>query len=289
MKIVEVKNISKSFHENKVRDDLSFSIEAGTFTALLGRNGSGKSTILNVLMGEVQLDQGDCFLFGESIRSNPDYLKNKIGHVSEKIKFDYPLSIREFMPQYATFFEQFDLDLFSKLASDLKLNLDKQFGEYSRGQKMQIVLMAAICQKPELLLIDEITSVLDAFARNYVITLLKNFTAQGGTVILTTNIVNEVQFYCSDVLFLSKSKVKFQTPLKDIPSNFKKYRSFDAHHPVLKNPTCIWSGANSDGSQSYIIPNGQLSTDAVHGLLEDKRMVTLEDLYIYHSQRDSDE
>ena len=166
MKIIEAKNISKSFNEKPVLKDLSFSIDKGTFTALLGKNGSGKSTILNILMGEIHLDEGDCFLFGKNLKSNPDELKNKIAHVSEKIFFAYPMSIESFIPEYAKFFSAFNTDLFFKMSKDVKLDLSRSFGTYSRGQKMQIVLMAALAQGAELLLIDEVTSVLDAFSRN---------------------------------------------------------------------------------------------------------------------------
>jgi ABC-2 type transport system ATP-binding protein len=224
MNVVEVKGLSKSFHQNKVLDEVAFQIKKGTFTALLGKNGSGKSTILNILMGHETLDQGECLLFGKSLRENPDHLKNKIGHVSERIRFDYPTTIRKFIADYSNFFDNFDLKQFYRQADKVKINLDKQFGEYSRGQKMQIVLLAALAQNPELLLIDEITSVLDAFSRNYFIGLLKEYTKKGGTVVLTTNIVNEVQHHCSDVLFLSKSQIKFQTALADIHLNFKKVK-----------------------------------------------------------------
>ena len=289
MNIVEVKGLSKSFHENKVLENIDFQIKKGTFTALLGKNGSGKSTILNILMGHETLDNGECLLFGESLKDNPDHLKNKIGHVSERIRFDYPTTIRKFIADYSKFFDKFDLDQFYRQAGEVKINLDKQFGEYSRGQKMQIVLLAGLAQNPELLLIDEVTSVLDASSRNYFIALLKNYTKNGGTVVLTTNIVNEVQHHCTDVLFLSKSQIKFQTALADIHSNFKKVRSSTTEHPLLKIPECIWSGMNSDGSNSYILPNGTYSASSLQGLLEDKRAVTLEDLYIYYSQRDQNE
>jgi ABC-type multidrug transport system ATPase subunit len=289
MSIVQVKGLSKSFQGNNVLEDVNFQIKEGSFTALLGKNGSGKSTILNLLMGHEKLDSGDCYLFGESIRNNPDHLKNKVGHVSERIKLDYPLTIREFIPQYGHFFENFDLEQFLKQAAEVNINLNKQFGEYSRGQKMQIVMLAALAQNPKLLLIDEITSVLDASSRKFFISFLKSYTENGGTVILTTNIVNEIQHYCTDVLFLSKGKIKFQTALSDIPTNFKKIRTHDPHHPVSKLPGCIWSGMNSDGSNSYILPNEIFNSVTFQGVLEDKRDVTLEELYIYYSQQDKDE
>jgi ABC-2 type transport system ATP-binding protein len=289
MNIIEVRGLSKSFHQNKVLDDVNFQIKKGTFTALLGKNGSGKSTILNLLMGHETLDAGECLLFGESLKSNPDHLKHKIGHVSERIRFDYPTTMRKFIADYSNFFDHFDLAQFFKQAAEVNINLDKQFGEYSRGQKMQIVMLAALAQNPELLLVDEITSVLDAYSRNYFISLLKEYAQRGGTVILTTNIVNEVQHHCSDVLFLSKSKIKFQTALRDIPSNFKKVRTHGTDHPLISIPECIWSGINSDGSNSYILPNGSYNSQSLAGLLEDKRAVTLEDLYIYYSQQDQNE
>ena len=289
MNLVEVKGLSKAFHQNIVLDNVDFQIKKGTFTALLGKNGSGKSTILNILMGHETLDKGECYLFGESLSSNPDHLKNKIGHVSEKIRFDYPLTIKKFIADYSKLFTNFDLAQFYKQAAEININLDKQFGEYSRGQKMQIIMLAALAQQPELLLVDEITSVLDAYSRNYFIALLREYTKNGGTVILTTNIVNEVQHHCTDVLFLSKNKIKFQTALADIPSNFKKVRSVNSEHPLLKIPECIWSGINSDGSNSYILPNALVSEASLQGLLDDRRDVTLEDLYIYYSQRDQNE
>jgi ABC-2 type transport system ATP-binding protein len=169
------------------------------------------------------------------------------------------------------------------------MNLDKQFGEYSRGQKMQIVMLAALAQNSELLLVDEITSVLDAHSRNYFISALKDYTKKGGTVILTTNIVNEVQHHCSDVIFLSKNKIKFQTALNDIPSHLNKIRIFGTDHPLIQSKGCLWSGINSDGSHSYILSKDVFSSISREGVLEDKRAVTLEDLYIYYSQRDQNE
>ena len=286
MKIIEAKNISKSFNENPVLKDMSFSIEKGTFTALLGKNGSGKSTILNILMGEIHLDKGECLIFGKNLKSNPDELKNKIAHVSEKIFFAYPIAISKFIPEYAKFFSSFNSDLFFKMAKDVNLDLNRTFGTYSRGQKMQILLMAALSQGAELLLIDEVTSVLDAFSRNYFISRLKDFTSEGGTVILTTNIVTEVQHFCTDVLFLSQNQIKFQTALKSIGEDFKKVRSRNDKHELLKNKQCFLSGTNSDGSFSYIFPKNTVNEKDYSDLLEDKRVVTLEDLYIYHSQRE---
>lgn len=290
MNVIEINNLSKSFLGNMVFDNISFRVKKGSFTALLGKNGSGKSTILNILMGHVKLDSGECYLFGEDIKKDIYQLKNKIGHVSEKIFFNYPLTIEQFIMSYGRLYDDFNFEKFKKLASEVNIDLHKQFGEYSRGQKMQIVLMAALAHNPELLLIDEVTSVLDAYTRKFFISLLKDFTTEGGTVVLTTNIVNEVQFYCTDVILLSQNKIKFQSSLAEIPGSFKKIRrEANVEHPLFSNPECIWSGINSDGSQSYIVPSALHDASDLTSLLKDRRLVTLEDLYIYYTQSRKDE
>ena len=80
-------------------------------------------------------------IFGESIKNGPHYLKNKIGHVSEKIKFNYPLPVNEFIKRFGLLYDRFDYEKFNFLADKVKLDLSKHFSDYSRGQKMQIVLM----------------------------------------------------------------------------------------------------------------------------------------------------
>lgn len=283
MNVIEVSNLSKAFNNKTALQDVSFSIKQGSFTALLGRNGSGKSTILNILMGNEKIDSGECSIFGMDIKKDPAHLKNDIGHVSEKIKFNYPMKVEEFLVEYGKLFEQFDMDWLKAAAKDLDIPLNKQFGGYSRGQKMQIVLLASLAHKPKLVLVDEVTSVLDAFSRNYFMKILKDFTLQGGTVVITTNIVNEVQFHCTDVIFLDALKIKFQTELSKIPSNFKKIRIKDPHHPLLQSNEVVWVGINSDGSQTFIASEEVLKS--FDNFENDYRATTLEDLYIYHSQK----
>lgn len=283
MNVVEVKKLSKSFLNVKVLDEINFEIHEGRFLALLGKNGSGKSTILNILIGNEKLDQGEVYIFGKDIKKDPSEIKNLIGYVSEKIQFSYPMTIHKFLQNYGRFFDFFDFDFIEKAANDLGISLNKQFDGYSRGQKMQIILLAALAHRPKLLLIDEITSVLDASSRKYFISLLKDFTLRGGTVLITTNIVNEVQYFCDEVIFIENSRIKFQTALKDIPSNFIKIRVKDADHPILNVQGVVWVGINSDGTQSYIAPDDSLGL--FPDVIRDLRAVTLEDLYIYHSQQ----
>ncbi|MFP5490168.1 MAG: ABC transporter ATP-binding protein [Bacteriovoracia bacterium] len=284
MSIIEAKNLSLAFGDHQVLSDINFTINRGSFTALLGKNGAGKSTILNILMGQFPGSKGDCKIFNEDIRKNPSHLKQRIGHVSENINFSYPVSVKEFIKIYGSLFINYDYGYFDQLVNDFEISINKPFHQYSRGQKMQIVLMAALAQRPELLLVDEITSVLDASARNRTIDLLSNFTKSGGTVILTTNIVGEIQNFCTHVMFLQDTKIKFHSHMSEVSKNFRKIKTLKPS-PIITLANAAWIGTNSDGSQSYIVPSDKFSQLNANDFQDDRRALTLVDIYNYHGQR----
>ncbi|MFZ4714254.1 MAG: ABC transporter ATP-binding protein [Bacteriovoracaceae bacterium] len=281
-KLIEVKSIGKSFDSKQVLKNISFSVEEGSFYALLGENGAGKSTILRILMGAETVDRGEATMMGYDIYNAPAKIKETIGYVSENINFELPLTAAQVADHYQEFYPYFDMKMFTRLVKERRFDLNKKYQEYSRGQKMQFILMLSLSIGPKLLLIDEVTSVLDIYARKYFMTLLHQFVQNGGTVIMTTNIIAEIQNYATNLVMLKDGKVHINSPIKDIPKFFIKIRKTkDRDHDIFNDRECYWAGENTDGSNSYIIPQYLKARYQLTDEFYDRRTVQLDDIFIY--------
>ncbi|MBF0360685.1 MAG: ABC transporter ATP-binding protein [Oligoflexia bacterium] len=281
-KVLKVRRLAKEYQGNFILQNINFELERGTFCSLLGENGVGKSTLLNILMGQESFEQGEGEILGFNIKDDLGPLKNKIGLVTEKINYDVPITVGNFFKRYSAFFNNWDDDFFCKTMKERGLSLDRAFSQYSRGQKMQAALIAALAIKPEILLIDEITAVLDIYARKFFMELLKKFTTSGGTVFITTNIISEIQFVVDRVIILDRGEIQLNERVKEIPYKFVKLRTKEPNlHYIFTHPGCFWSGQNSDGSSSFILPASIAHQfDIPHEFL-DRRSATIDEIFIY--------
>jgi ABC-2 type transport system ATP-binding protein len=133
-----------------------------------------------------------------------------------------------------------------------------------------------------LLLLDEITSVIDVHGRKFFLDELKKYVEKGNTVIISTNIINELEFYTDQLVIIKDEKIQLNIDVKDIEHDFIKVRKTkDSVDTLFDSQDLIWSGVNSDRSVSYIIPKQHL-TGEVDDSLKDKRGVTLEDIFVYY-------
>lgn len=287
--ILKVKNVSKSYFKNKVLDDINLDIEAGKIITILGPNGVGKSTLLRILGGKEQADDGVVELNGENIQKFNFSQAGSFGFVDEKLEYNFPYSIKELAELLGATLSDWDQDYFDYLIEKRGIDSSKNYLQCSRGQKMQISLMIELAKKAKLLLLDEITSVIDVYGRKFLLDELNNFKNEGGTVLISTNIINELDFYTDQLIILKDSKVKLNEDIKEIDLKFIKLR-FDksSDHEVLNDPDCIWAGVNSDLTISYIIPKESSMKYSIPGGNIDRRKFTLEDIFIYFFDRRSE-
>ena len=209
MKIVELTDVHMKFQRDRVLNGVSFSVDKGDFCILIGHNGAGKSTILNLITQNEFHDDGLIKVFGMSLEREAKFFDKKIGFVHEKINFKVPFHMNKMVEIYKQEFPNWDNDFFYKMIEDRKIPLDKHYGNYSCGQKMQLALIMALARKPELLLVDEVTSVLDIAGQKYFLSLLRDLTLKGTTVILTTNMISEAQNICNKIVYLKEGHVQF--------------------------------------------------------------------------------
>lgn len=283
---IQLERITKRYAGREILSDIDLSLGSGQFCALVGKNGVGKSTLMRIVARQELPNSGHGKLLGKDMSIDDHRFNQDIGYASESLEFVLPVRIRTFFKHFSRSFERWDAKLFDEVLETLGLSQNSYHKQLSRGQRMHVAFAAAIARKPKLLLLDEITSVLDANARAYFMGLLKEFTGGGGTVVLATNIISEVQHYADRLVLLHDRTVKINQTMKQVSAIYKKLRKNKGEeHPIFLDPACAEVALNSDGSQSFIVPGDLLEKHSVADSMRDNRGITAEEIFIYFTRK----
>lgn len=281
--IIRARDITKAYNHTRILGGVSFEIMPGTFTTLLGANGSGKSTLLRLIAGNEFPDAGSVDFAGTSAFHWNIKHKQDMFYINENIQIETSLTMDEFVGTFAKLFPRWHQEAFDQMVRDRRIDLGRHYHQYSRGQKMQLNLMLALAARPEVLLLDEITSVMDVYARRYFLGLLHRFCQSGKTVVMTTNIISELQFYTTHLLLLQKGRLKLNGTLAEVRGGFVKLRfPQGSTHPLLSRTDLCWAGVNGDGSENFLLSKAAADGLVLDEALVDRREITMEDIFIYH-------
>jgi zinc transport system ATP-binding protein len=217
-KIVTIENLSFSYGNNKVVDNVSFSVDKGDYVALVGHNGSGKSTLIKLLLGILKPSSGRIFLFGSELSDFDDW--QKIGYLPQNIGIFSPLfpaTVEEVVALGLLAGKSFPRHLhtsdFRKVKDALsKMDIltikDKPVGELSGGQLQRVLLARAIVNDPKLLILDEPVSFVDPETREEFYSYASSLNRERGvTIILITHDVGHSIKHTNKLLFLDKRVV----------------------------------------------------------------------------------
>lgn len=198
MSIIEVSNLSFSYENEAVLNNINFKINKNDFIVLAGNNGSGKSTLLKILIGELKSFKGDVKIFNENINDFKDW--KRVGYVpqiSRDNSTNFPISVKEMILLNLYFdFNKFNLPkprhfriVNDTIASfNLKEFANKNFNELSGGQKQRVMIAKAMVHNPELLIFDEPTVGVDAESKKNFFELIEHLHKYHDiTIILVTH------------------------------------------------------------------------------------------------------
>jgi lipooligosaccharide transport system ATP-binding protein len=263
MKVITVKNISKTFGKVRAVDDLSFAVEAGTCFGLLGPNGAGKTTMMKMVYGKALRDRrcgGTIDIFGYDPARDELAIKYLSGVVPQENNLDDELNVIQNLMIYSRFYalptrvagKRIDALLgFLELSDRLKAKIK----ELSGGMKRRLVIARALLNNPKLLILDEPTTGLDPQVRHLIWDKLRQLRAQGTTILLTTHYMEEAFQICDTVLIMDKGrKVVEDEPRRLLSQNIEPY--------VLEVPTT--NGALSLANEA--LPEG-IRQDRAEGIV----------------------
>lgn len=205
--VAAVSHVTKRYGHKVVLDDVSFQVHKGSIMGILGPNGSGKTTLLSILLGRISADAGSRQLCG--IDPTPNILK-RVGAALEKPNFYPYLSARRNLEIFAHIKNAPDEEVTAKLELTglLKRQHDK-FQTFSFGMKQRLSLAAALLNGPELLVLDEPTNGLDPQGIYDFRRIISDFAANGGSAIITSHALDEVEKVYTDLTVLRSGKLLF--------------------------------------------------------------------------------
>lgn len=208
---IEVRNLRKCYGRITAVDDISFSVPAGTTSALLGGNGAGKTTTLAMLLGLLLPTAGSIRVLGEDIAKDRYRVLPRINFTSPYVDLPHRLTVEQNLDVYARLYGvRQRREQLQRLAKtfDLEPLWRRTYGSLSAGQKTRVALAKSLVNDPELLLMDEPTASLDPASADVVRTWLEEYQRRSGaTVLLASHNMQEVERLCSDVVMLKQGRV----------------------------------------------------------------------------------
>ena len=203
---IRVENLSKSFSGRKVVDDLSFEVNKGEVYAILGHNGAGKSTTIDLILGLKEPDSGETTILGMKASKNRKKVFEKVGVQLQHTEYQNMMTVEEACLEYASLYEK-PSDYNELLITFGLSELKKSYvNKLSGGERQKLSVILALIGNPEIVFLDELTTGLDVAARREVWLTLKQLKEKGLTIVLTTHYMEEAEALCDRVCLIKSGQ-----------------------------------------------------------------------------------
>lgn len=244
--MIEVKNVHKIYPGNRgsaavhAVNDVSFRCEPGRVFALLGPNGSGKTTMLRMISTLMKPLEGQISVAGMDVGLAGDKVRSKIGFLTGSAGLHEKLSPRETLNYFGKLHGLKKGDLEGRVAEliaqfELEEFINRPAGKLSMGQKQRVMLARTLVHDPEVVVFDEATTGLDVLAAKSLMDIIRSCRDTGKTVLFSTHIMGEVSMLADDVLILHKGKQIFDGTMDDFRAGQKSASIEDEFVRLLVN------------------------------------------------------
>lgn len=217
--LLEIKNLSKTFDNKKILDNVNLEIEKGRIVGLLGKNGAGKSTLIKLINGLLTADEGGVILFkGKKLGV---YSKERISYLPERTYLDKGMKVSDVIKFFKDFYSNFDEKKAYALLKDLNLDSDVRISKMSKGMQEKLQLILVMSRDADLYILDEPLSGVDPATRDYILdTILSSF-KEGSSIIISTHLISDIERILDDVVFIDKGKVVISSSADELRTKEK--------------------------------------------------------------------
>lgn len=196
-------DVKKTYFNKTAAENISLSLENGKIYALLGPNGSGKTTFMKMIAGLVKPTSGTILYENEPIGVQS---KREIAYLPTESFFYSFMTVKDVGVYYQDFFEDFDMEKYTKLIADMELRMEDKANKLSSGMAAKLKIAATLARAAKLYLLDEPLNGIDIIAREKIITTIINAVDDESTVVISSHLVDELEAVVDSVIFIKEGR-----------------------------------------------------------------------------------
>ena len=216
MNILECINVNKKYGDKQVLNNINLKVPKGKIVGLLGKNGTGKSTLIKLINDLLTLDSGKILVNGKEIGIES---KKIISYLPERTYLDKTMTVEQVIKYFEDFYDNFDSNKARKLLKDLDLDTKQKLSKMSKGMQEKVCLVLVMSREADLYILDEPLGGVDPATRDYILdTILTNFN-EGASVIISTHLITDVERILDEVIFIDKGKIILQSDADKLRKN----------------------------------------------------------------------
>ncbi|MCU0417890.1 MAG: ABC transporter ATP-binding protein [Cytophagaceae bacterium] len=253
--MITLQEVGFTYGKKRVFDQLSITFETGSIYGLLGKNGTGKSTLFRLICGLLKPTKGSVLTFGQvAVKRRPDML-SKVFLLPEEFHVP-PVLVSELARYLGPFYPNYDHDLFLRLLEDFQLPVSNHLTQMSLGQKKKSLIAFSLATNTELLLMDEPTNGLDILSKVQFKKVIQSVSRPDKCIVISTHQVKDIEDLVNRISVIDEGKVLFDQALHNIS---KKVERVYSSTPI---PTAIYQEATPQGYIS-LVPTQQEHSSGV--------------------------
>jgi ABC-2 type transport system ATP-binding protein len=213
MELVKCINLNKSYGDKQILKNVNLIIPKGKIIGLLGKNGTGKSTLIKLINDLLTPTSGEILVNNEKVGVNS---KKVISYLPERTYLDKSMTVNQVIEYFEDFYDNFDSKKARKLLKDLDLDTTQKLSKMSKGMQEKVQLVLVMSRKADLYILDEPLGGVDPATRDYILdTILTNFN-EDASVIISTHLISDVERILDEVIFIDKGKIILQSDSDDL-------------------------------------------------------------------------
>ena len=207
MELLQCKNITKNYGDKEILKNINLTISSSKIIGLLGKNGTGKTTLIKLINGLLTPTTGEILVNGKPLGIES---KLSISYLPERTYLDKSMTVNDTVKYFTEFYQNFNPEKAYKLLKDLNLDCNQKLQKMSKGMQEKVQLVLVMSREADLYILDEPLGGVDPATRDYILdTILSNF-KDGLSVLISTHLISDIERILDEVIFIDSGKIILQ-------------------------------------------------------------------------------